>query len=330
MTTLLNHLVGSRPYTTITPPDLDRLLCKHKNYLFDLSYLSILEINGDKALEFLQGQLTADMQQLSDIRIVQTAQCNLKGRILSLLDVINWQGIKIVVPQDLLASTQNSLMKTALLSRVTMCQNNTFKLFGFYLQDADDLVPNHQFLPSDLYAHAYGDGFSYYHLGHNFYIFIVNDSLANQLSKPFIQAQQFLGSLTWHTLRLLNKQISIYPESRGLFLPHRLNLHETELVSFNKGCYKGQEIIARTHYRATLKHGLQIWKFTSFEPIFVGQKLMQTNSTHEVGELVDYSYLNENQYLAAISLLKNSPLEVQLEKHSKPLVLEPVDNRALA
>lgn len=45
----------------------------------------------------------------------------------------------------------------------------------------------------------------------------------------------------------------IYPETSGKFLPHELNLHRTNAISFDKGCYTGQEIIARIHYRGKLK-----------------------------------------------------------------------------
>jgi len=48
----------------------------------------------------------------------------------------------------------------------------------------------------------------------------------------------------------------IYPETSGKFLPHELNLHQLEAVSFNKGCYTGQEIIARIHYKGKIKSRL--------------------------------------------------------------------------
>ena len=49
---------------------------------------------------------------------------------------------------------------------------------------------------------------------------------------------------------------SLHPETSGKFLPHEFNLHQTHAISFNKGCYTGQEIIARVHYRGKLKTGL--------------------------------------------------------------------------
>ena len=199
-----------------------------------------------------------------------------------------------------------------------------FSLFGFYLQNLDDLIPDNLFLPKDLYAQAYGDSFCYYHLGDGFYIFLIDNNKVETFTQAFIDRHQFLGSLTWHTLRLYKQQISIYPETRGLFLPHRIDLHQSSYLSFNKGCYKGQEIIARTHYRATLKHTLNLYVAHTKEPLFSGEKLYKADEEKEVGELIDYSYLSDNKYLIAVSILKEASNEVRLEKQDQVITLEQV------
>jgi len=51
---------------------------------------------------------------------------------------------------------------------------------------------------------------------------------------------------------------TIYPDTSGKFLPHEINLHTLNAISFDKGCYTGQEIIARMHYRGQLKNQLYI------------------------------------------------------------------------
>jgi folate-binding protein YgfZ len=64
-----------------------------------------------------------------------------------------------------------------------------------------------------------------------------------------------------------NKIAVIIPETSGLFTPHELNYHELGFVSFNKGCYTGQEIIARMQYLGKLKKSLQYIKTPSPENI---------------------------------------------------------------
>lgn len=318
----IKHQVASRQYTTFRALQEEQQLDASCNYLYDLSYLTIIDCIGEKSIEFLQGQLTADLHKVNDIQMLQAAQCNLKGRILSLLDVLQWKGIKLVVPADLALLTQSSLEKTALLSRVKLQPNRALKVYGYFHQNSNDIVPfNAQFFSDQLYALTYGQDYCYYHLGHGYYIFVVDSKVSDTLEQPFASKKQFLGSLSWHTSRLLNNQIEIYPESRGLFLPHRLNLHKTPLLSFDKGCYKGQEIIARTHYRATIKHALRYYKIISSEDLKIGMKLINLADNTEFGELVDYSILDKNHYLVCLSHLNTLPDQIGLEGSNIPIEL---------
>ncbi|WP_045095611.1 CAF17-like 4Fe-4S cluster assembly/insertion protein YgfZ [Legionella fallonii] len=322
MKEMFEHTINSRVLTTFSSVEHELKFNKQKNYLFDLSYLSVLEVTGDKSLDFLQGQLTCDVRLVSDIQMLQGVQCNLKGRILALLDIILWGNYKLILPMDLVESTQTSLNKTAQLSRVSIQRNNKLKIFGLYLQNHNDLIPDKTFLPNNLYAQAQRANYCYYHLGNGFYIFIIKTEIEEEFCKPFKEQDQLLGSLTWHTLRLYAQQFEIYPESRGLFLPHRLGLHQTQYISFDKGCYKGQEIIARTHYKATIKHELNIYVIQSEQAIYSGQKLLKVDEDVELGELIDYSLLGDKNYLITASTLKQAPQMVRFEGQSQPISLE--------
>jgi folate-binding protein YgfZ len=123
--------------------------------------------------------------------------------------------------------------------------------------------------------------------------------------------------------------MDIYPESRGMFLPHRLNLHKSTLLSFDKGCYKGQEIIARTHYRATLKHTFQCYTVVYSEPLYIGMKLINTADNSECGELIDYSPLSANSYIVCLSHLITVPEDIAFEGSTTPLNLKTSESVAL-
>lgn len=319
------YLINSRTLTSFHPIIRELELNKEKNYLFNLDGISVLDLKGEKAADFLQGQVTCDVGTVSDIQMIQGAQCNLKGRILSLLDIINWQGLKLVIPTDLVEPTQNAFIKTASLSRVSIDKNNALKVFGFYLQNPSDILPPTTYFASELFALAYTDDYCYYHLGDGFYIFVIKNELATDFCKPFIEHSQLLGSLTWHTLMMKQGQVAIYPESRGLFLPHRLGLHQTSRISFNKGCYKGQEIIARMHYKSTVKHEVKNFTVKTDAKLYSGQKLMNSANDAEIGEVVDYSPLGDKTFLLAISILKQTANMGILEGHDEPVVLNPLE-----
>lgn len=84
----------------------------------------------------------------------------------------------------------------------------------------------------------------------------------------------------WHHQRLLQQEFELYPETIGHFLPHDLGLEQL-WIDFKKGCYRGQEIIARMHYLGQSKVHLRLLK----EPRFL--KLEPGQTIEDQGEVVD-------------------------------------------
>lgn len=321
--TSYNHPINGRTMTSFSPLENELTFEPDKNYLFDLSYLSMLQIQGENASMFLQGQLSCDVKEVDSNQYQHGALCNLKGRVLALVDVIHQEkeGYQLILPEDLMLKTQTSLEKTAMLSRVTMLPQSQYQFFGLYLQNPSDILPVFFKYPMKEYEMITNPVYSHYFLGNGLYVLIVKKNAAEELWHEFKTHHQWRGSLAWHALTLQRKQVEIYPTTRGLFLPHRLDLHHLGYLNFNKGCYKGQEIIARTHYRATLKHQLRCFSVETNEALISGQRLFKTDSTIEVGELVDYCQLNDHQYLIAASVLFDCPLTVRIEDHHQPVEL---------
>ncbi len=292
-----------------------------QNTLFDLPHLGVLNLLGEKGPEFLQGQISCDVHQVNTHTMRQGALCNLKGRVLALPDVIAWHGLKLILPQNLLLQTQKSLTATAMLSRVTLEPATHYHVLGFYLHDATQACPIEGTWPSEKYKLLTQDNVCAYHIGDNFYLMLVHASLLEKIKTPFIQNNLLQNEQTWHALRLQHGEIQIYPESRGLFLPHRLGLQHTGHLNFNKGCYKGQEIIARTHYRAKTKHAMKILTIETSMTLKPGLRIMTEDGTREVGELVDFSYLDNNQVVIAASLLLEHPNTIRFEDHEHIVML---------
>lgn len=317
------YKINSRQLSAYTPLADEFIHHEQKNYLFDLAYLTGIHVIGEQAQDFLQGQLTCDLRTIHERQMQKGALCDLKGRILALLDVINWRshGFQLILPRDLLTSTKASLAKTAMFSRVTLAHANHYQLFGFYLQNENDVVPFHLKL-SNLVGEVTSQGdYCCYGLGHSFYILLVENTKAQGLREQFETCSQFRGSLAWHRLQLQKKRIEIYPESRGLFLPHRLGLQLSGYLSFDKGCYKGQEIIARTHYRAKLKHELKLFKVHTNEILLSGKKIFNEEGKIEIGELVDFCPIGEEEYLIAASMLFEHSHCIRIEEHHEVIHL---------
>lgn len=319
--TTISYQINTRALTAFAPIDEELSYESDKNYLFDLAYLAGLHVAGERAHEFLQGQLSCDVRKVNEQHMQQGAMCDLKGRILALLDVVDWHehGIQLILPRDLLLNTKASLAKTAMFSRVTL-QPSDYQIFGFYLQNENDITPFDIKLSNISYGVTSEESYCCYCLGNNFYLLLVEKAHVPLLQKQFSTCMQERGSLAWHALQLQQKRIEIYPESRGLFLPHRLGLQLSGYLSFDKGCYKGQEIIARTHYRAKLKHELKLFKIFTKETLHAGQKIVNDDNV-EMAELVDFCPTGKDEYLIAASILIDHPLDVFIEGHKEKVNL---------
>lgn len=312
--TTIPYQINNRQLTAFAPLIDELRYESNKNYLFDLTYLTGLQVSGDHAQDFLQGQLSCDIRNIDEQQMQQGAMCDLKGRVLALLDVVNWHehGFQLILPDDLLQSTKTSLTKTAMFSRVTLTPITNYQVFGFYLQNANDTIPLSTKLSSIRYSAVFNEHYYCYCLSDNFFIFLIEHTQAAIVREQFATCLQTRGSLAWHALQLQQKRIEIYPESKGLFLPHRLGLQLSGYLSFDKGCYKGQEIIARTHYRAKLKHELKIFNIHTEEVLLAGKKIFNDNNI-EIGELIDFCPINHNEYLIAVSIVFDSPQSIFIE-----------------
>jgi tRNA-modifying protein YgfZ len=100
---------------------------------------------------------------------------------------------------------------------------------------------------------------------------------------------------------------TIYPQTSGQFLPHELNLQELGAISFNKGCYTGQEVIARMHYKAKLKKRMYLANIHSASPPSPLDLIykIRDQQKKEGGLIVDVCR-KEHQLYAALILIEIS------------------------
>jgi len=178
---------------------------------------SKLVVNGADALEFLQGQLTIDLQNLGVGESRRAGWCNPKGRVICLFDVTATdEGFSLSLPTELADDV---------LKRLTMFRFRA--KVDFELQS--------------------GSGDSH---------------LAEKLRDGVAE---------------------IWKAQSEKFTPHMLNLDLIGAVDFDKGCYTGQEIVARTHYRGASKR--RCLRFESSEPVSPGDKV--SAGDRDVGEVLN-------------------------------------------
>lgn len=210
----------------------------------------LISISGPDAQSFLQGQLTCDIRQITHNQLNLGAICNLKGRIRALMQIfLKDDSYYLFMPSCIISNTLIQLKKYALFSKVKIQDANTeWTAIGLCACSSADLLS---------------------HFGPSVLVFSYQKQTAKNrflLFAPVTQSHTILNTLsltmkktdceTWTLYDIRDGIPQIWLETVERFLPHDLNLPQLGAVSFDKGCYCGQEIIARMEYRAKLKRRL--------------------------------------------------------------------------
>jgi tRNA-modifying protein YgfZ len=220
----------------------------NKKRLINLNYLNILEIAGEGAMELLQGQLTCDMGKVSPENPTQGAICNVKGRIISSFIAVapndeNTNKFWLIGPELMMKKTQNVLKKYSPFYQVDIS----------ILSDKDIYGANNDALKSFFPDLNINDNQSIHHgsLVLGYLDKKIRLVITNKGDNIFKDSGEISSDLSdWHLDNFLIKDVEITEDLSEKLTPHEINYDVSERVDFEKGCYTGQEIVARMHYRA--------------------------------------------------------------------------------
>ena len=216
--------------------------------LINLNYLNILEIVGEGAIDLLQGQLTCDLEKVNAENPVLGALCNIKGRLISSFVIINpnlenpnkfW----LIGPESMMIKTLTVLKKYSPFYKVEMSIMENKEFYGAKVEALKGFFPGYNI--GDNQSDHKGNLILGY-LDKNYKLIITNKN--NIALKG---AEDVTSNLEdWFLDNFYNKDIEITEDLSEKLTPHEINYDLTGRVDFEKGCYTGQEIVARMHYRA--------------------------------------------------------------------------------
>jgi len=262
--------------------------------LIRLEYLSILELNGEGSFQLLQGQITADMDKISEINSEIGAICDIKGRVVSSFCVIpkvQDEGYYLIGDKEVMNTTSTILGKYQPFYDVKLNCRDDFK---FYAIEENELLEN--FPETDLKKSLqnYQSFLRIHYLDKNYHLLAIEgEDIFNQGSTDNIQL--------WNLDEINNKNFEISMDTTGQFTPHELGYHLSSRVDFEKGCYTGQEIVARMHYRA--KKIPQLMVKSSKKHLPTSSKIINSNNIN-IG-LILSSVENDGLYHYLLSMNKN-------------------------
>ena len=220
----------------------------NKKRLINLNYLNILEIVGEGAMELLQGQLTCDIGKVSPANPTQGAICNVKGRIISSFIVVAPNDEKtnkfwLIGPELMMKKTQDVLKKYSPFYQVDISILSDKDIYGANNDALESFFPDLNFNDNQYIRHS---SLVLGYLDKKIRLVITNKG--DTIFKDSGEISSDLGD--WHLDNFLIKDVEITEDLSEKLTPHEINYDVSERVDFEKGCYTGQEIVARMHYRA--------------------------------------------------------------------------------
>lgn len=282
-----------RKYSVSTSSD-------NQNTIMNLSSFGWLKITGLDAKKFLQGQLTCNLDEITNTESRLGAHCNPKGRMISLFRIFYFkENYYLQMPREMISLALNALKKYAVFFKVQLIDaSDEFVCIGYMGHSLNSIIPLLPEKPDHVVA---SNGLLIFNIPGTLprYELLGDIETMSELFEKLITKADYLSIEHWKYEDLKEKIPSIYPETSEKFLPHELNLHINNGISFNKGCYTGQEIIARMHYRGQLKTQLV---FSTLENSVSPERGYDLPGTHNT--IVDFCKRDNNVY--AILILMES------------------------
>ncbi len=245
-----------------------------------LDRYSIIEISGDDHLDFLQGQLTNDIKK-NEKKFIYSGMCNPKGRLFAFLRILRTpdsSSIFFVIPSSLADAVQKRLMMFILRAKVVIQKAENFHLIGII--DDNPLID----ISADRKLNLPDQT--------NRSVMIFQD---NDLYKQITTKHSFDDISNWIKKDIEFGIPEVMEQTQEKFLVHTCNLDLIDAVNFKKGCYTGQEIVARTHYLGKPKHRSFYGVVNSKLSLDYGEQVFENDQS--VGAVVNFTCCEDKTYV---------------------------------
>ncbi len=215
---------------------------------------ALLHIIGPDTLKFLQGQTTCDTRKVTPSHAVPGVFCTPQGRVVCdfLLCELGQDHFALRLRRDIRARSSTTFGKYIIFSKAKLDDTREdWAPYAVWGQDAANALGKiFGELPSARFGSTRGDGFVLVQTdeqGQQFECYLLNTSNGAHLAR--MDEMMTPGSETqWQALQIANGIARIEAATVEEFVPQILNYDHTGHISFNKGCYTGQEVVARLHY----------------------------------------------------------------------------------
>ena len=285
-----------------------------------------LNPNQKPAFDFLQGQLTIDINNLEDNKLSLAAHCNPKGRVESLFYILKTQdNYYLIMPEDIIDHAKNKLMFFGKFSPIT---------FEIISPEINLIINNKNNKNNKNIYPITNSKILNISLEINWKITSHNLISKENVDKSSNKNANKNANNLWQYHQLINNTPYLNKHTIGKYLPHELGLTKLDsTIDFKKGCFTGQEVIARMHYLGKAKKEIKFINFQSNRKIsqedlyeIHGEKIQEKTpeqlqeksqektgeKTNNIGDIICITNNNKtnnnktNNYLAMVLINKSS------------------------
>jgi folate-binding protein YgfZ len=266
--------------------------------------LSVLQAEGPDAVSFLHNQLTHDFALLGPEQARLCGYCSAKGRMLASFIGFkrNAEQVLLVCSTDLAAATLKRLSMFVLRAKVRLSDvTSQFPVRGLVGAALTTWLDSTHLPPWQHRQHAGGDLITLYPA--------LGQPRALWLGQGPLPALPALALDDWLGLEVLSGIAHVQAATTDAFVPQMLNYESVDGVSFKKGCYPGQEVVARSQFRGAIKRRGQL--FVSPVPLPAGTELFLPQDTSQPAGIVaqSASWAGQTVLIASVQLSAIESLE---------------------
>lgn len=271
-----------------------------------LTSRNLVRFNGEDARNFLHAQLTCDVEGLAADASSYGAYCTPKGRALATF--LLWPtatGYVMQLPAMLREGVRTRLAMYILRSRVK-AQDDEAAQFGLAGDGASAFIADWLGeAPARLHQVVHGPLGTAIRLPIDRYLLIASRDGQSELAQR-LAAHTGMSESDWDALDIAAGIATLTPETREQFVPQMLNLDALGGVSFNKGCYPGQEIVARMHFLGRVKERLFRARVTSRQPVRPGDRLYGADLGAQAAGTVANAVVSDNDQWNLLAVIQLS------------------------
>lgn len=229
-----------------------------QNFICDVDEVGLILVTGEDATEFMQNQLSNDINLIDEAHFQLSSYSTPKGRMLAIFRVLRIaNGYILLTTKSLVLPLLQRLQKYIVQSQVTLADASGH-FARFAIQTDTAAVIEHPLLAQEVGASFQNDSVFSLQLepqaGQRRYLVLcLSADEARSLWSEFSAALQVAGYASWKLAEIKAGMPVIHPQTSEEFVLQMSNLNLLGGVSFKKGCFPGQEIVARMQYLGTLK-----------------------------------------------------------------------------